>query len=66
MNEKDEEQLLTTDDVAQRYRIDKRTQKLYRDDGTWPYIKPTKRIYYRKEMIEKWINDQFKLAGVER
>ncbi len=50
-----EEILLTTDEVADRYKIDKQTQKIYREKQGLPFTKPGKRIYYNKAALDLWL-----------
>ena len=49
-----EEEILTTDEVEARYKIDKQTQKIYREKHGLPFMKPAKRIYYFKDEVDKW------------
>ncbi len=53
MNENEE--LLTTDEIAERYKIDKYTQKIYREKQGLPFMKPGKRIYYNKKYFDLWL-----------
>jgi excisionase family DNA binding protein len=48
--------MLTTDEVAERYKIDKQTQARYRRDLGLPYIRPGKRILYPKAELEAWLD----------
>lgn len=52
---KENEELLTTDEVEQRYKIDKQTQKIYREKQGLPFTKPGKRIYYNKILLDMWL-----------
>ena len=52
---KENEELLTTDEVAKRYKIDKQTQKIYREKQGLPFTKPGKRIYYNKAALDMWL-----------
>lgn len=58
------EEMLTTDEVSKRWKIDKRTQKEYRDRNVdpLPYTRPGKRILYRKCVLEAWI-DKFEVKS---
>ena len=53
MNENEE--LLTTDEVETRYKIDKQTQKIYRNKQNLPFTKPGKRILYNKVLLDMWL-----------
>ena len=52
---KENEELLTTDEVEERYKIDKQTQKIYREKQGLPFTKPGKRIYYIKAALDGWL-----------
>jgi excisionase family DNA binding protein len=50
------EEMLTTDEVADRYKIDKQTQSRYRRTLGLPYTRPGKRILYRRSELEAWLD----------
>ncbi len=47
--------LLTTEEVAERYKIPKQTQKIYREKQGLPFTKPGKRILYNKVLLDMWL-----------
>ena len=56
------EELLTTDDIESRYKIDKQTQKIYREKHGLPFMKPGKRIFYRKADVDAWVDELLETA----
>ena len=57
------EEMITTDEFEERYKMDKQTQKICREKYGLPYIKPGKRIFYRNTDVEAWIEKQIKING---
>lgn len=53
MNENEE--LLTTQEVEDRYKIPKQTQAFYREKQGLPFTKPGKRILYKKVLLDMWL-----------
>ena len=61
MSEKEE--ALTTQEVADRYKISKQSQQIYRDKGTLPFMKVGKRVLYNKIQFDMWLR-QFSVNEV--
>jgi len=49
------EELLTPNEVADRYKIGTQTQRRYREEDGLPYIRLANRIYYDKAVFDLWI-----------
>ncbi len=52
---KENEELLTTEDVAERYKISKHTQKIFREKQGLPYLTPGSQILYNKVLLDMWL-----------
>ncbi len=53
---KENEELLTIDEVVERYKISKYNQKIFRDKHSLPYSDtPGKAIYYKKVLLDMWL-----------
>jgi len=51
----EQEELLTTEEVAERYKIPKQTQKIYREKHNMPFLKIGKRYQYNKVQLDMWL-----------
>ncbi len=49
------EELLTPNEVADRYKIGTQTQRRYREEDGLPYIRLVNRIYYDKATLDLWL-----------
>lgn len=55
---------LDNQDVMQALHISCRTLQTLRSNGTLPYSRINNKIYYRRQDIEKILNDNYKMAKI--
>ena len=49
------EELLTTEEVADRYKISIHVQKIFREKQGLPYLRPGSQILYIKAALDLWL-----------
>lgn len=50
-----QDEYLTTEDVEAEFKISKRSQKHYRDSRQIPFTKHQRKIFYRREDVERFM-----------
>jgi hypothetical protein len=67
MQEKSPRRILTVDEVRDEYGIPISTQRLWRAEGRFvPWYRAGTRIVYRRELIERWVEEQEQKARATR
>jgi DNA-binding transcriptional MerR regulator len=59
MQDKSSRRILTVNEVCDEFGIPISTQRLWRAEGRFvPWYRAGTRIVYRRELVERWIEDQ--------
>ena len=67
MQEKSPRRILTVEEVQDEYGIPISTQRLWRNEGRFvPWYRAGTRIVYRRELIERWVEEQEQKAQATR